>query len=216
MRKSKLSWYKQSRLIELFVAGCTARTAADLVGVNKNTASLYFHRLRLLIYQNDENAGLFEGEIEVDESYFGGCRKGKRGRGSSGKTPVFGLLKRNGKVFVVIIPDVKAATLLPIIREKVKPDSIVYSDCLPSYNVLDVSEFKHFRINHSKRFVNERNHINGIENFWNQAKRHLRRFNGIPKEHFYLYIKECEWRFNNSEVTAQLKQLKQWAKQNLT
>ncbi len=98
MRKSKLSWY-QTRLIELFVAGCTARTAADLVGINKNTASLYFHRLRLLIYQNDENAGLFEGEVEVDESYFGGRRKGKRGRGAVGKVPVFNLLKRNGKVF---------------------------------------------------------------------------------------------------------------------
>lgn len=77
MRKSKLSWYKQSRLIELFVSGCTARTAADLVGVNKNTASPYFHRLRLLIYQNDKNAGLFEGKVEVDVSYFGGHRKGK-------------------------------------------------------------------------------------------------------------------------------------------
>ncbi len=120
-----------------------------------------------MIYQNDENAGLFEGEVEVDESYFGGRRKGKRGRGAAGKAPVFGLLKRNGKVFVAIIPDAKATTLLPIIREKVKPDSIVYSDSLPSYNALDVSEFKHFRINHSQGFANDRNHINGIKNFWN-------------------------------------------------
>ncbi|MBK2345311.1 transposase, partial [Francisella tularensis subsp. novicida] len=41
------------------------------------------------------------------------------------------------------------------------------------------------------------NHINGIENFWNQAKRHLRKFNGIPREHFHLFLKECEWRFNH-------------------
>ncbi len=215
VRHCKLSSYKQQRLLGHFVAGTPARTAADLVGINKNIASLYFHRLRLLIYQNDENAGLFEGEVEVDESYFGGRRKGKRGRGAAGKAPVFGLLKRNGKVFVVIIPDARSTTLIPIIREKVKPDSIVYSDSLPGYNALDVSEFKHFRIHHSKGFTNDRNHINGIENFWNQAKRHLRRFNGVPKAHFYLYIKECEWRFNNSEITTQLKQLKQWAKQNL-
>ncbi|HID7680099.1 TPA: IS1595 family transposase, partial [Neisseria meningitidis] len=52
MRKSRLSQYKQNKLIELFVTGVTARTAAELAGVNKNTAAYYFHRLRLLIYQN--------------------------------------------------------------------------------------------------------------------------------------------------------------------
>lgn len=67
MRKSRLSWYKQTRLIELFVTGSTARTAASLVGVNKTTASYYFHRLRLLIYENSQELGLLEGEIEVDE-----------------------------------------------------------------------------------------------------------------------------------------------------
>ena len=72
MKKSKLSWYKQSKLIELFVAGSTARTAAALVNVNKTTASYYFHRLRLLIHDNSEHLEMFEGEIEVDESYFGG------------------------------------------------------------------------------------------------------------------------------------------------
>ncbi len=93
MRKSKLSWYKQSKLIELSVAGSTARIAASLIGVNKTTASYHFHRLRVLIYENSQDPGLFEGEIEVDESYFGGTRKGKRGRGAGSKVPVFGLLK---------------------------------------------------------------------------------------------------------------------------
>jgi transposase len=50
--------------------------------------------------------------------------------------------------------------------------------------VLDVPEFKHYRINHSKLFAHKHNHINGIENFWNQAKRHMHKFNGVPKEHF--------------------------------
>ncbi|EOB78545.1 putative transposase [Neisseria meningitidis 2004085] len=118
MRKSRLSRYKQNKLIELFVAGVTARTAAELVGVNKNTAAYYFHRLRLLIYQNSPHLEMFDGEVEADESYF----------------------------------------------------------------------------------AERQNHINGIENFWNQAKRHLRKFNGIPKAHFELYLKECEWRFNNSEI----------------
>ncbi|MBK2350656.1 IS1595 family transposase, partial [Francisella tularensis subsp. novicida] len=117
----------------------------------------YFHRLRLLIYQNSEHLEMFAGEIEVDESYFGGTRKGKRGRGAGGKVPVFGLLKRNGKVYTVIIPDAKSDTLLPIIIEKVKPDSIVYTDTFRSYNALDVSEFKHYRINHSKLFAKKHN-----------------------------------------------------------
>ncbi|SJM38489.1 hypothetical protein A1019T_02486 [Psychrobacter pasteurii] len=68
MRWSELSWYKQTRLIELFVTGSTA----SLVSVNKTTASYYFHRPRLLIYGNSQEYDLFEGKIEVDESYFGG------------------------------------------------------------------------------------------------------------------------------------------------
>ena len=85
--------------------------------------------------------------------------------------------KRGGKVYTKIIPDASGATLIPIVKGKVVPDSIVYSDCWRGYNVLDVSDFHHFRINHSKLFADRHNHINGIENFWNQAKRHMRKFN---------------------------------------
>lgn len=92
---------------------------------------------------------MFEWEIEVDESYFGGTRKGKLERRAAGKTAVFGLLKHGGKVYTVVVASTQSATLLPIIREKVKPDSIVYTDFYRSYDVLDVSEFNHFRINHS-------------------------------------------------------------------
>jgi len=98
MRKSRISSGKQRKLMEHFVAGTTARTAAGLVRVNKTTAAYYYHRLRELIYQAIADAAPFAGEIEVDESYFGGRRKGKRGRGAAGKVPVFGLLKRGGKV----------------------------------------------------------------------------------------------------------------------
>ena len=86
MRKSRLIRYKQGRLVEHFVAGTTARTAASLCGVNCKTAALYFLRLREIIaYELEaESAAMFGGEIEVDESYFGGWRKGKRGRGAAG------------------------------------------------------------------------------------------------------------------------------------
>ena len=215
MRKSRLSKTKQDRLIEHFVAGTTARTTAVLVGVNKSTASYYFHRLRELIFKAVEDETPFSGEIEVDESYFGGKRKGKRGRGAAGKVPVFGLLKRGGKVYTKIIPNAKATTLMPIMQERIMPDSVVYTDCLSSYNVLDVSCFKHYRINHSELFADRKNHINGIENFWNQAKRHMRKFNGVPTDHFHLYLKECEWRFNNPKPDKQLKMLKQLVKDNI-
>ena len=214
MRKSRLSPYKQGRLIEHFVSGSTARVCASIVGVNKSTSAYFYHRLREIIsYELEkEGAEIFDGEIEVDESYFGGKRKGQRGRGAAGKVPVFGLLKRGGKVYTKVIPDASSATLFPIIERKVIPDSIVYSDCWKGYNVLDVSDFKHFRINHSKLFADKKNHINGIENFWSQAKRHMRKFNGVPKEHFGLFLKECEWRFNNSDPTIQLTQIRQWVK----
>ncbi len=217
MRKIRLSWRKQSRLIEHFVSGSTERCASRLVGVNKSMGALYFHRLQEIIALKLEiEAGdVFGGEIEVEESYFGGRRKGKRGRGSAGKIPLFRVLKRGGRVYTKIIPNATSATLMPIISHKVIPDSIVYSDCWRDYNVLDVCEFKHFRINHSKLFSDKHNPINGIENFWRQAKRHMRKFNGVPRAHFGLYLKDYEWRFNNSALKRQLSQLKQWVRNNI-
>lgn len=213
-RRSRLPASIQDELIKHFVAGATARSAAALTDVNRHTARLYFHKLREIIAERlaEDAPELLSGEIEVDESYFGGVRKGKRGRGAAGKIPVFGLLKRGGKVHAVVIPNAHSSTLFPIIRERIKPDSIVYSDSFRAYDALDLSEFHHLRINHSQAFAEERNHINGIENFWNQAKRHLRRYNGIPKQHFPLYLKECEWRFNYRPTANLLKVLRQWAK----
>jgi len=211
----KLSKNKQLELIKYFIAGATARTAADLVGIHRNTAIRFFHKLRVKIAlkQQDRNEQ-FSGTVELDESYFGGVRKGKRGRGAAGKVAVFGILKRGGKVYTQIVLDTKTDSLMPIIRHKIKPDSIVYTDCWRSYNALDVSEFKHYRINHSKLFAQKQNHINGIENFWNQAKRHMRKFNGIPRQHFNLFLKECEWRFNIGTPSKLLVDLKSLLKED--
>ena len=143
----------------------TARVAGALTGVNRNSAFLFFHKLRETIFEQLalETPELLGGEIEEDESYFGGTRKGKRGRGAAGKIPVFGLLKRNGRVYVAIIQNVSSATLIPNIGDKIRPDSIVYTDSLRSYDVLDVCEFYHVRINHSEPFAGQDNPINGIE-----------------------------------------------------
>ncbi|MDP0384291.1 IS1595 family transposase [Glaesserella parasuis] len=218
MTHCKLKKSIQKKLLEFFMLEVTARSAADLLVIQPNSAILFYRKIREVIsyhlaLEADE---VFDGQIELDESYFGGTRKGKRGREAVGKTAVFGLLKRDGKVYTVVVPNTQSATLLPIIREKVKPDSIVYTDFYRSYDVLDVSEFNHFRINHSTHFAEKQNHINGIENFWNQAKRHLRKFNGIPKAHFELYLKECEWRFNHSNLKSQISILKQLVKGSLS
>ena len=94
LKRSKLSAHQTLRLCEHFVAGTPARAAADLVGVNKNTAALFYHRLRQIVAAHIEDESPIQGEVEIDESYFGGRRKGKRGRGAAGKVAVFGILKR--------------------------------------------------------------------------------------------------------------------------
>ena len=92
----------------------------------------------------------------------------------------------------------------------VENNRVVYTDSLSSYDKLDVSGFIHYRINHSKEFADRQNHINGIENFWNQAKRVLRKYNGIDRKSFPLFLKECEFRFNFGTPSRQLKILQDW------
>lgn len=137
----KLKKSIQRKLLEFFVAEVTARTAANLLGLQPNTAALFYHKIRQVIdyhlaLEADET---FEGKIELDESYFVGYRKGKRGRGAA-KVAVFGILKRQGRVFTMVVDNTKSETLLPVITRKIKPDSWVYTDSYRSYDVLDVSE----------------------------------------------------------------------------
>lgn len=214
-RRSKISSYKQNKLLVLFVGGVTARTAAELAGINRHSATLYYQKIRAMIAQAIEDETPFDGEIEIDESYFGGQRKGKQGRGAARKIPVFGLLKRGGKVHAKIIPNASSKALIPIITSKIKPDSIIYSDGWKAYHAIDVTKFRHHRINHSELFAQGHNHINGIENFWNQAKRMLRRYNGIPAAQFNFFLQECVFRFNYGSVEQQLATLKSWKNNHL-
>ena len=163
-RKSRLPTSIQEELLRHFVAGASARSASELCGVNRNTAILFFHKLREIITDNlaAEAPDMMDGEIEVDESHFGSVRKGKRGRGAAGKVPVFGLLKRGGRVYAVTIQNARTETLLPIIESKIQPDSIVYTDSFRNHDVLDVSDFHHVRINHSQIFAEDNNHISPI------------------------------------------------------
>ena len=151
----------------------------------------------------------FDGPVEIDESYFGGRRKGKRGRGAAGEVAVFGILRRGGKVYAQMIADCGRATLLPIIRRRVAPNSVVYSDSWSAYDTLWVEGYRHERVDHGEELVADGGrHINGIENFWSQAKRHLRRFNGVPKGSFPLFLQEVVWRYNTGAPENQLESLR--------
>ena len=198
MNNSKLSRYKQKKILKAFSLELTATQAAELLGINRNTINSYyrFFRQQILSHQQKQFAQEI-GEIELDESYFGGRRKGLKGRTTIQKVPVFGLLKRGGNVYIEVVPDVTARTLRTIIKKHVDGTSVLYSDSYRSYDGLVLDGFEHHRINHSKEFARgRRNHINGIESFWSYAKAKLSKFYGIRRQDYPLYLKVIEFRFN--------------------
>ena len=199
IKRAKISEAKFRQLLRYFVHDLDANTIASLTNLNRNTVNRYLTLIRKSIAEFCIQQSPFKGEVEVDESYFGGKRiKGKRGRGAYKKTPVFGIFKRGGKVYTEIVPDCAKATLQGIIRGRVELDSVIHSDGWRGYNgLVDLGYKKHYRVNHgSDQFVHSKSHINGIESFWAFAKSRLTKFHGISGSTFNLHLKECEFRFN--------------------
>ncbi len=117
------------------------------------------------------------------------------------KVPVFGIKKRDGKVYTQIIKNASRAEIKPIIKRLVTKDSTIYTDGWKAYDGLVLDGYRHYRINHSKEFTcGKKNHINGIENFWGWSKMRLAKFRGLNRNNFYLHLKECEFRFNNRSL----------------
>src|SRR5215207_10286918 len=212
-RCSKISERKFRHLVRCFALDLTASKTTEFTGLTRKSVTTIFLKIRERIWEECERASPFSAcEVEVDESYFGARRvRGKRGRGASGKTIVFGLLKRDGKVYTEIVPDCKKATLQAIIRGRVAPEAVINSDGWRGYDgLVDVGYAKHFRVNHGRsEFVRGTHHVNGIESFWSYAKHRLRQFHGIAPEKFYWHLKECEYRFNlrKNNVYAELLKL---------
>ena len=199
INRSRVSEAKFRDLIKYFSLDLSAQQIATLTKLNRNTVNRYLKLIRKRIAEICESETPFKGEIEVDESYFGAKRvRGKRGRGAAGKTPVFGILQRQGKVYTEIVPDCAKATLQGIIRGRVSPESIIHSDKWRGYNgLVDLGYKKHYRVHHgTNEFARGKNHINGIESFWSFAKNRLIKFHGVHRGTFYLHLKECEFRFN--------------------
>lgn len=185
-------------LIKLFSLEISTRKIAKELEISYATALKAVDAVRksIIMHGTDE---LLKGKIEMDEAYFGGKRKGNRGRGASGKVPVFGIMERSGQVSVDIVPNVSAETLLSLTVKKVKRGSIIYTDKWKSYDALMFCGYKHIKIDHSKRFSRGKVHINGMEGFWSYAKERLIKHHGISPEKFPLYIKEQEFRYNNRD-----------------
>lgn len=210
-QRSRITEAKFRQLIRCFVLDLTASNTAELIGLSVRSTNSIFIKIRHRIAEFCEIESPLQGAVEVDESYFGAQRvRGKRGRGAYGKTIVFGLLKRQGKVYTEIVPDCSKQTLQGIIRGHVDPGSVIHSDGWRGYEgLVDIGYDKHFRVNHgANEFADGEQHINGIESFWSYAKRRLAKFNGVAKHAFYFHLKETEYRFNHRHDNLYLKLLK--------
>ena len=200
IKVTHISERKTREIIRLFSLDIEAKKTAELTGVSRPTINRFYNTFRERIVDICEAESPFvNGEIELDESYFGARRvRGKRGRGAAGKIPVFGMLKRGDKVYTQIVKNCSASQLLPIIRGKADTGAVIYTDGFKTYDGLaDFGYKKHYRVKHGENeFAVGTNHINGIENFWGLCKVRLSKFRGVHKHTFYLHIKECEFRYN--------------------
>ena len=185
-------------IIKLFELELSTRKISRQLGISYPTVLKATHILRKAIlfhYRRDDD--LFKGIVEMDESYFGGKRKGNRGRGAAGKVPVFGILERDGIVKVEAVKDVTSETLLNLTVKTVRRGSIVYTDKFRSYDALMCCGYKHLQVDHKKRFSSGKVYINGLEGFWAFAKERIIKFHGVSKEKFPFYLKEMEFRYNH-------------------
>jgi transposase-like protein len=187
--------------------GISAKQLEREIGVTYKTAWRMFTQIRKLMAQGD--IVLF-GEVEVDETYIGGYRPGKRGRGAAGKTIVAGMVQRGGPAVVKVVPDVKARTLLPMIQEHVPTGQTVYTDEMLSYNRLSRLGYMHETVQHSaKQYVVGRVHTNNIEGMWSNVKRGIDGVNhAVSPKYLQGYLDAYVYRFNHrSDVTPMFVQL---------
>ena len=190
---------KDLRILYFFYLELSARKAARECRLTYRTVHDRYMFFRQMIAGHlDREFTRLSGKLEMDESYFGGKRKGKRGRGTYNKAIVFGILERNGKVYTKVVPNVKAKTLMGEIKGKSVKGSVFYTDCFKSYKSLK-QYGKHHKVNHQKTFGKSHNHINGIEGFWPYAKERFHKYHGINMENYPLYLKEMEFRFNHRD-----------------
>jgi transposase-like protein len=180
--------------------GISAKQIERELGVTYKTAWRMAKEIRNSLMEQDKEP--LSGTIEADETYIGGRRRGtKRGRPGvdSHKVPVFGMVERKGTVVAVTVPNVKKATLMPHVVERVIPASTVYTDELKSYNGLSQQGFKHDKVQHSEKvYVSGDVHVNTIEGFWSLVKRGIGGvYHAVSAKHLQGYLNEYSWRYNH-------------------
>lgn len=186
------------KLLEYFVLGVPAYRARFRLPCSQKTAERFFRDIRRVLAHHEHFQKPLSGELEMDESPFGGRRKGKRGWGAAGKILVFGIMKRNGKVRLSIVPNRKYATIRDEIHKHTKTGSLYYTDDYEAYASLPLRG-DHVVVKKEKGKPIGRDHINGIEGFWSYAKHWLYQYRGVHKKFFHLYLGEISFRFNHRD-----------------
>jgi transposase len=192
-------WFYAMYLMVSTRCGISAKQLERELGVTYKTAWRMFTLIRNeLMYQDDD---VLSGEVEADETYMGGRRKGQRGRPGAGdrkKTPVFGMVERGGKVAAMTVENVQAASLLPHTQKRILPKSVVYTDEYSSYKQLHRSGYDHRRIHHAEGvYVSGDVHTNTIEGFWSLVKRGIGgTHHAVSAKYLQGYLNEYAWRYN--------------------
>lgn len=195
-------WFLAIYMICSAKKGVSAKQLQRDLHVTYKTAWYMAHRIRLAMQEDADFCAKFSGDVEVDETYIGGKRKGQRGRSTATKVPVIGMKERtSGKVRMQAVETVKATVLREFIRKNAAPGSTVHTDEFVSYHWLDSSEFAHRSVNHAQEYVAPGNvHTNGVEGVWSLFKRGIVGvYHKISPKYLPLYIQEFEFRFNNRD-----------------
>ena len=190
------TWFFAIFLFSNSKNGVSAKELERQLGVTYKTAWRMARQIRSLM---NEPTSPMEGHFEVDETYIGGVRPGKRGRGAEGKTPVLGIVQRGGKVRAKVIPDCQANTVLPIVFDNIKDGQTISTDEGNNFNQLNDFGYLHKTIKHGeKQYVNGIVHTNTIDGFWAQLKRGINgSYHSVSRKHLQLYVDEFAFRYCN-------------------
>jgi transposase-like protein len=181
------------------------------LGVTQKTAWFMLHRVRLGM-QDTQTGGKLSGEVEIDETFIGGKARNMhpsakekvrhlQHRNSYGKTVVFGMLERKGRVRMKVVQRRKRNALMPDILANVEKGSQVFTDAFRSYGALGTS-YEHQVIDHAESYVRGNIHTNGLENFWSLLKRGIRgTYVSVEPFHVFRYVDEQVFRFNERKLT---------------
>lgn len=199
-RTSLQLWFYAIFLFTTTRHGVSGKELQRQLGVTYKCAWRMGHEIRKHMGMVDGDDKL-SGNIEVDETYIGGKRPGKRGRGADGKTVVFGMIQRDGDVMTRVVDDAQRKTIEPIIKDNVDIGSTVNSDEWHAYSKLNQAGYEHQTVDHGKKeYVRGNCHVNSLEGFWSHLKNSIKSTHiHVSKKHMKNYLGEFEYRFNSRE-----------------